>query len=425
MSEYFDEQDTQDPRLRAKAQFVNLAHHLQDAVQNCPGLANHLTGIDLSAIVSAMDSNINAEQSLQSLPVLRKSALMQAQQENPPFGGFVNESGLDGCRVFMSPGPVWEPQVGVVDPWQAARALHAAGFRRGDRVHNTFSYHVTPGGFMLDEGARALGCSVFPSGTSPTEQQLETMRTFAATAFVGTPDYLLNVLNKADELMIYLPALKRAMVSGGPLFPAMRKDFDERGIAVRQCYATADLGVIAYETSTDDVIHPGMLLNEHLIVEIVKPGSGDPVESGEVGEIVVTRLHPVYPLVRFATGDMSAFIDEPSPCGRTARRIKGWMGRADQRTKVRGMFVDPSQIQTLRKEHADISALRLVVTRTNDKDVMTLQVNTHSSTGKESATIEAITDSLKRITGLSGEVQWQGEPLPNDGVVIDDQRKIG
>jgi len=416
LSEYFDELDTQEPQIRTRASFARLAQHLQAAVTNCPGLAKHLDGIDLSAC--------NDEQSLQKLPVLRKSELMEAQAQHPPFGGFVNENGLDGCRVFMSPGPVWEPQVGVVDPWEAARALHAAGFRRGDRVHNTFSYHVTPGGFMLDEGARALGCSVFPSGTSPTEQQLETMRTFGATAFVGTPDYLLNVLSKADELMIYLPALKRAMVSGGPLFPAMRKDFDQRGIAVQQCYATADLGVIAYETSSDGVVHPGMLLNEHLIVEIVKPGSGDPVDAGEVGEIVVTRLHPDYPLVRFATGDLSAFIDEPSPCGRTARRIKGWMGRADQRTKVRGMFVDPTQIQALRKAHPEISALRLVVTRANDKDVMTLQVNTGDQTETGSKADE-LSASLKRLTGLSGEIQWQQEPLPNDGVVVDDQREIG
>lgn len=417
MSEYFDELDTQEPAIRTRAQFAKLAEHLQSAVQTCPGLAEHLSGNDLSVIKD--------EQSLQTLPVLRKSALMQAQAQNPPFGGFVNESGLDGCRVFMSPGPVWEPQVGVVDPWEAARALHAAGFRRGDRVHNTFSYHVTPGGFMLDEGARALGCSVFPSGTSSTEQQIETMQTFAATAFVGTPDYLLNVLSKADELMVYLPALKRAMVSGGPLFPAMREDFDQRGITVQQCYATADLGVIAYETATDGVVHPGMLLNEHLIVEIVKPGSGDPVETGEVGEIVVTRLHPDYPLVRFATGDLSAFIDDASPCGRTARRIKGWMGRADQRTKVRGMFVDPTQIQALRKAHPELSALRLVVTRANDKDVMTLQINTADSNGGESVNTDELTDSLKRITGLSGTIQWQDAPLPNDGIVVDDQREVG
>lgn len=414
MNEYFDELDTQEPRLRARAQFAKLCTHLLSATKNCPGLAQHLAGVDLTSIVD--------EQSLQGLPVLRKSALMEAQAAHPPFGGFVNENGLDGCRVFMSPGPVWEPQVGVVDPWEAARALHAAGFRRGDRVHNTFSYHVTPGGFMLDEGARALGCSVFPSGTSPTEQQIETMRTFAASAFVGTPDYLKTVLAKADELNEPLPALKRAMVSGGPLFPAMREEFGQRGINVQQCYATADLGVIAYETSTDGVVHPGMLLNEFLIVEIVKPGTGEPVAAGEVGEIVVTRLHPDYPLVRFATGDLSAFIDEPSPCGRTSPRIKGWMGRADQRTKVRGMFVDPTQIQTLRKEHPSITAIRLVVTRANDKDVMTLQVNSDNQVQIDNDVLSA---SLKRATGLTGNIEQLDSALPNDGVVVDDQREIG
>ncbi len=414
MSEYFDELDTQEPRLRERAQFAKLSSQLIDAVNSCPGLATHLDGIDLSGI--------NNAESLQGLPVLRKSALMEAQAQNPPFGGFVNEAGLSGCRVFMSPGPVWEPQVGLVDPWQSARALHAAGFRGGDRVHNTFSYHVTPGGFMLDEGARALGCSVFPSGTSPTEQQVDTLSTFAANAFVGTPDYLNTVLKKCDELKVKLPALNRAMVSGGPLFPAMREGFTARGIRVQQCYATADLGVIAYETATNGVVHSGLVINEHLIVEIVKPGSGDPVAAGEVGEIVVTRLHPDYPLVRFATGDLSAYIDEPSPCGRTAKRIKGWMGRADQRTKVRGMFVDPTQIQNLRKEHPEVNALRLVVSRANDKDVMTLQVNSANSAQINAG---ALSTSLKRITGLSGEVCVLEEALPNDGVVIDDQRELG
>jgi len=421
LSEYFDELDTQEPRLRQRAQFAKLGSQLKSAVKNCPGLAKQLDGLDLSAI--------SDETSLQQIPVLRKADLMQAQAEHPPFGGFVDEQALEGCRVFMSPGPVWEPQVGMVDPWESARALHAAGFRRGDRVHNTFSYHVTPGGFILDEGARALGCSVFPSGTSATEQQVQTLQTFAASAFVGTPDYLNTVLEKADELGIQLPQLKRAMVSGGPLFPAMRDAFQARSLHVQQCYATADLGVIAYETSTHNTVHPGMVLNEFLIVEIVKPGSGDPVAAGEVGEIVVTRLHPGYPLVRFATGDMSAFIDEPSPCGRTSRRIKGWMGRADQRTKVRGMFVDPSQIQALRKAHPEIAALRLVVTRSDNKDVMTLQfnatdVNTTNELGSDGFNTDTIADSLKQFTGLSGSVTKLDTPLPNDGVVVDDQRDL-
>ncbi len=417
MSEYFDELDTQEPRIRERGQFAKLSAHLKQAIANCPGLAKHLDGIDVS--------QINDLESLQALPVLRKSALMEAQSQFPPFGGFVNEQALDGCRVFMSPGPVWEPQVGMVDPWQAARALHAAGFRAGNRVHNTFSYHVTPGGFMLDEGARALGCSVFPSGTSSTDQQVETLKAFGANAFVGTPDYLKTVLARAAEQSVTLPELQRAMVSGGPLFPSMREEFSAQGIHVQQCYATADLGVIAYESCHDGQIQPGMVINEHLILEIVKTGTGDPVAPGEVGEIVVTRLHPDYPLVRFATGDMSAYIDEPSPCGRTARRIKGWMGRADQRTKVRGMFVDPVQIQSLVKTHTEIGAARLVITRNNDKDVMTLKIN---PVGAEAASstlnCEEVASTLKKLTGLSGKVELAQAALPADGVVVDDQREL-
>lgn len=415
MSDFYDELDTQEPRLRERGKFTKLVSVLRSAVQNCPGVAKQLDGIDPSDITDAA--------SLQKIPVLRKSELMAAQAAQPPFGGFVNESSLNGCRVFMSPGPVYEPQINMQDPWLSARALHAAGFRRGDRVHNSFSYHATPGGFILDEGARVLGCSVFPAGPGDTEQQVASLQVFGANGFVGTPDYLNTVLKKADELAITLPQLSLALVSGGPLFPAMREEISNRGIRVQQCYATADFGVIAYESATHDTVHPGMVLNENLIVEIVKPGSGDPVASGEVGEILVTRLHPDYPLLRFATGDMSAFIDEPSPCGRTSSRIKGWMGRADQRTKVRGMFVDPAQIQILRKAHPEIAALRLVVTRANDKDAMTLQF-TPQPDASVSVDTAAITASLKKHTGLSGEVVLMESALPNDGVVVDDQREL-
>jgi len=417
VSDYFDELDTQEPRLRHRAQFAKLSTHLQQAVQHCSGLATHLQGHDLTAI-----HDLN---SLQTLPVLRKTALMEAQSAHPPFGGFVNEQALEGCRIFMSPGPVWEPQVGVIDPWESARALHAAGFRASHRVHNTFSYHVTPGGFILDEGARALGCSVFPAGTSSTEMQVQTMQTYRADAFVGTPDYLNTVLDKATEMSVQLPDLKFAMLSGGPLFPSLRDSFVQRGIAVSQCYATADLGVIAYETTTNGAVNSGMLLNEYLIVEIVKPGTGDAVDTGEVGEIVVTRLHPDYPLVRFATGDMSAFIDEPSPCGRTQQRIKGWMGRADQRTKVRGMFVDPVQVQKIRQTHPEIGSLRLIVSRENNKDQMTLKVVPKDQSGHvDKISIDALTDTLKQVTGLSGVVELETKSFPNDGIVVEDKRDI-
>lgn len=415
MSDFFDELDTQEPRLRERGKYTKLVSVLRSAVQNCPGVAKQLNGIDPSDITDLA--------ALQKIPVLRKSELMAAQAEHPPFGGFVNEQSLNGCRVFMSPGPVWEPQINMQDPWLSARALHAAGFRRGDRVHNAFSYHFTPGGFILDEGARVLGCSVFPAGIGDTEQQVTALQAFGANGFVGTPDYLNTVLKKADEMSVKLPQLSLALVSGGPLFPAMREEISQRGVRVQQCYATADFGVIAYESATGDTVHPGMVINENLIVEIVKPGSGDPVGSGEVGEILVTRLHPDYPLLRFATGDMSAFIDERSPCGRTSSRIKGWMGRADQRTKVRGMFVDPTQIQNLRKAHPEIAAVRLVVTRADDKDVMTLQFNPHPD-GVASVDASAMAASLKKHTGLSGEVQLLETDLPNDGVVVDDQREL-
>ncbi len=416
MEEYFDSLDTQDPRIRDRAVFEALPKQLATAVANCAGWAEHLGGIDCSRVHTA--------EALQSLPIMRKSALMAAQQKLPPFGGFVDEQALHGTRAFMSPGPVWEPQLSGSDPWQGARALFAAGVRKGDRVHNTFSYHTTPGGFILDEAARALGCVVFPAGTSATDVQLDTLKTFGASAFIGTPDFLNIVLEKARAESVALPQLKRALVSGGALFPAMREQFTSAGVHVQQCYATADLGVIAYETASNGVVHPGMLLNENLIVEIVKPGSGDPVAAGEVGELVVTRAHPGYPLFRFATGDLSAFIDEPSPCGRTPRRIKGWMGRADQRTKAKGMFVDPTQMQQIRQQHKELSGVRLQISRENDRDALVLLVQKADPTDQSlQVNSDAIIESFKAITGLSCSLSVVDEALPNDGIVIEDLRE--
>ena len=418
MGDFFDDLDAQQAAAREQSLFASFGARLEEATRSCPGLANHLNGVNLASI--------NSREALQALPVLRKNELMAAQQQDPPFGGFVNPDALIGTRVFMSPGPVWEPQVGSADPWESARSLHAAGFRSGDRVHNTFSYHQTPGGFILDEGARALGCAIFPAGTGNTEAQVAAMGQFGATAFVGTPDYLQTVLSYAEENHIELPKLKRAMVSGGALFPAMREKFKSSGVHVQQCYATADLGVVAYESHTNGEIHPGMLVNEHLIVEIVKPGTGEPVAAGEVGELVITRLNNQYPLVRFATADMSMFLPDASPCGRTAMRIAGWMGRADQRTKVRGMFVDPTQVQAVRQKHAELDAVRLVVDRDGDRDVMTLQIWPKSDYLAEfagnSAQIDAIVQSVKQITGLSGSVTLMNEAIPTDGVVVQDKR---
>jgi len=413
MTDYFDSLDAMPDADRQAQWFVQLPSALKQATSNCPGLAKHLNGCDLNAVSSA--------EALAALPVLRKSDIIDAQQSLPPFGGFVNENNLAGCRVFMSPGPVWEPQPNGADPWQAARALHAAGIRSGDRVHNTFSYHNTPGGFILDEGARELGCVVYPAGVGNTSQQLDAINHMSSNVFIGTPDYLQILLDKAAEEGRSINTIKTAMVSGGALFPAMRTAYAEAGVHVQQCYATADLGVIAYETTSEGVIHAGMLLNENLYVEIVRPGTGELVDGDEVGEMVVTRLNPDYPLVRFATGDMSAWLDEPSPCGRTQRRIKGWMGRADQRTKVRGMFVDPIQIAGVRRKYEAIEQLRMVVGRDNDRDTLELRVFLNPSS-QSSVSEQELVETVKESCGLTAQVSFVDTPLPADGIVVDDTR---
>lgn len=413
----FDEKDTQPLELREKQLFAGISDTLKRLTVTCPGLAEHLQGHDLSAITD--------RQSLQLFPVLRKSALMAAQQAAPPFGGFVDESRLEGLRVFMSPGPVYEPQVAGSDPWLAARALHAAGIRRGHRVHNAFSYHLTPGGFILDEGARAMGCVVFPAGVGGTESQVQAIRQLRSQVYVGTPDYLQVLLDHAQGEGAPLTTLTHALVSGGALFPAMRTRYQEQGVNVLQCYATADLGVIAYETATDNTVHAGMIVNEGLIVELLVPGTDTPVKPGQVGEVVVTRLDSAYPLLRFATGDLSAQIMEVSPCGRTQMRLAGWMGRADQRAKVRGMFVDPVQLQILPKQFSALSGWRLAITREENKDVMTLMV-TLNPDAEASATLRTQLQSelavaLKTCTNLSGQVAIV-DSLPDDGIIVDDQR---
>ncbi|MEM8750347.1 MAG: AMP-binding protein [Pseudomonadota bacterium] len=407
MTDHFDSQETRDPADREADLFARLPEYLRNSVSVSQGLAAHLDGIDLSSVTSRA--------ALAELPVLRKAQLMEAQGENPPFGGFANSDALTGNRVFLSPGPIWEPQGIGADPWLGARALFAAGFRKGDMVHNALAYHMTPGGFILDEGLRALGCTVFPAGIGNTEMQVEAAATLKPVAYAGTPDYLKVMLDKADEMSMDLSSIKRAMVSGGALFPSMRDDYLARGVDVMQCYATADLGVIAYESRSADGLVPGMIVNEDLIVEIVRPGTGDRVPDGEVGELVVTNFSQAYPLVRFGTGDLSAVVTGTSPCGRTNMRIGGWMGRADQRTKVKGMFVDPKQVDAVRKAHPEITGARLVVSREGDQDAMVLQV-----TGVEVNTA-AVADTLKATTKLSGSVELTHE-LPNDGKVISDER---
>jgi len=410
MSNYFDELEARDPKARERALFRQLPKFLSAISTSVPAWGKRLGKHDLSSIKS--------RSALCELPVLRKSELMQAQAKKPPFGGFADPAQLSATRYFMSPGPIWEPQPPGLDPWNGARAFHAAGIGKGDLVHCALSFHMTPGGFILDAGARAVGANVFPAGVGGTEQQVEAAAILRPSAYAGTPDYLKTLLDKADEMGRDLSSIKRAVVSGGALFPSMRDEYRQRGVRVLQNYATADLGVIAYETSHRGKPLPGMICNENLIVEIVRPGTGDPVEPGEVGELVVTNFNTAYPLIRFGTGDLSALLDEPSPCGRTNLRIRGWMGRADQRTKVKGMFVDPKQVDQLVKAFPQISRARLVVSRKGASDHMQLQVEPVSGAKPELA---AITKSLSTNTGLKGEVEL-ANALPNDGKVIDDQR---
>ncbi len=407
MTDYFDARDTQPADERENGLFKRLATHLNEAVGVSDGLAAHLKGCDLASI----DSRV----ALAQLPVLRKPELMAAQSKYPPFGGFANEQALAGNRVFLSPGPIWEPQGAGVDPWMGARALFAAGFRKGDIVHNALAYHMTPGGFILDEALRAVGCTVFPAGIGNTEMQVDAAAALQPVAYTGTPDYLKVILDKADEMGKDLSCIKRAMVSGGALFPSMRDDYAARGVQVLQCYATADLGVIAYESIHEGAVGEGMVVNEDLIVEIVRPGTNDPVEEGEVGELVVTNFSLTYPLARFGTGDLSAVLPGTAPCGRTNMRIKGWMGRADQRTKVKGMFVDPKQVGEVVKRHEEVSSARLIVERDGDSDAMRLQVV------GDGIDMDSVSASLRELTKLSGVVEIV-ESLPNDGKVISDER---
>jgi phenylacetate-CoA ligase len=410
MNAHFDDLEIRDPKARERTLFRQLPKFLLATVANIPAWKNRLRKFDLSAIKSRA--------ALAELPILRKAELMEAQAKKPPLGGFADPALLAGTRYFMSPGPIWEPQAPGIDPWNCARAFHAAGIGKGDLVHCALSFHMTPGGFILDAGARAVGANVFPAGVGSTEQQVEAAAAIRPTAYAGTPDYLKTILDKAGEMGRDLSSISKAVVSGGALFPAMREEYRQRGVKVLQNYATADLGVIAYETSHRGKPLPGMVCNENLIVEIVRPGTGDPVMPGEVGELVVTNFNPAYPLIRFGTGDLSAILDEPSPCGRTNLRIRGWMGRADQRTKVKGMFVDPKQIDQVVKAFAEIDRARLVVSRRGASDHMVLQVAPCKGSHPD---LVAITRSLAAITNLKGEVAL-ADDLPNDGKVIDDQR---
>jgi len=409
MSDYYDALETRDPAARAAAQFDTLQGLIRRVQQAAPGLAQHLGAVDAAAVTDRAG--------LAALPVLRKGDLTAMQQRDPPFGLLTTRPAHEFRYIFQSPGPIYEPGLDTSDWWRFARALHAAGIRAGDIVLNSFAYHLTPAGLMMESGARALGATVIPGGVGNTEAQARAAADLGASAYIGTPDFLKTIMDKAEEFGRSL-AISRALVSGGPLFPALRRAYAEHGIRCLQCYATADLGLIAYETEADQ----GMVVDEGVILEILRPGTGDPVPEGEVGEVVVTSLNPDYPLIRFATGDLSAILAGQSPCGRTGPRIKGWMGRADQTTKVRGMFVRPEQIAEVVARHPAVQKARLTVWRSADQDAMTLAVETETPTSELAA---AVAETLREVVKLRGEVEADiPGSLPNDGKVIDDTRKF-
>jgi len=407
---HFDTLETRDPELRRKQQLASLRGQLAHAKANAAAFALRLADVDPDGITS-LDA-------LARLPVTRKSELADLQRANKPFGGLAATRYGEARRVFQSPGPLYEPEGARPDYWRLARAMFAAGFRRGDLVHNCFSYHLTPAGSMVECGAHALGCTVFPGGTGQTELQVQAMDDLRPNGYVGTPSFLKIIMEKADEQGVHLPTLTKALVSGEAFLPSLRDALKARGIDGYQAYATADLGCIAYETRARE----GLVVDEGVLVEIVRPGTGDPVAPGEVGEVVVTTLFNTdYPLVRFGTGDLSAMLAGTSPCGRTNVRIKGWMGRADQTTKVKGMFVHASQVAAIVKRHPEVARARLVVDNPEGNDRMTLLVEV---AGNASSHAESIVASIREVTKLRGEVGFRnpGE-LPNDGKVIEDARK--
>lgn len=410
MPDHYDGLETRDPAAREREQFGTLPAQVARAM-HAPGWAKQLAG------VAANDVTNRA--ALAKLPVLRKGELVALQKEHPPFGGFNVTPPGKARRLQMSPGPLFEPEGQGADFANCARALHAAGFRAGDIVHNAFSYHLTPGAYILEAGAHALGCAVIPGGVGNTEQQLEAIAHYRPVGYVGTPDFLKILLDTAEKTAKDATSFKRALVSAAALPASLRDELGRRGVAVLQCYATAELGVIAYESSAKE----GMIVNESVIVEIVRPGTGDPVADGEVGEVVVTSFNPDYPMIRLGTGDLSAVLPGRSPCGRTNMRIKGWMGRADQTTKVRGMFVHPKQVAEVAARHPELGRLRLVVGREAEQDTMTLLAE---CAAPGSSLEDAVAATLQSATKLRGVVSLVAPgSLPNDGKVIADDRPVG
>ncbi len=414
MSDFFDALETRTPAEREAAQMAALSTQVAHAQSHSAAFAAILQGVNPNAI--------NSREALAGLPVTRKSELLDLQmtsraQQGDAFGGFsALVRGPAMSRIFASPGPIYEPEGANPDYWRTGRALYAAGFRQGELVHNAFSYHMTPGAFILESGAHAVGCTVFPAGTGQTEQQLDAIRDLRPNAYTGTPSFLRILLEKAAQSQVDIRCIKKASVGGEACPPSLTAWFKEQGVDVYQTYATADLGLVAYETTARD----GLVVEESVIVEIVRPGTGDPVAEGEVGELVVTTLNPAYPLIRFGTGDLSAILPGHCPSGRTAPRIKGWMGRADQTTKVKGMFVHPGQIAEVARRFPAVQKARLVISGEMANDQMHLQVEVAQAPADLSEQLES---TLREVTKLRGTIQLM-EPgsLPNDGKVIEDAR---
>ncbi|MFD1627058.1 phenylacetate--CoA ligase family protein [Azospirillum griseum] len=408
MTDFYDDLETRSSDQREAALFAALPAHLAHAKASAPHFTRILDGVD--------PTSIRDRAALATLPVTRKADLIALQQAEPPFGGLAAVEIGRLARVFASPGPIHDPEPHGKDPWRSARALYASGFRAGDLAHNCFAYHLTPAGSMFETGAHAIGCAVIPAGTGNTETQAQVIAHLKPRGYIGTPDFLKIVLEKADALGLDGSSIRIGNVSGGPYLPDARAFYESRGIAVYQSYGTADLGIVAYETQA----RAGLVVDEGAIIEIVRPGTGNPVPEGEVGEVVVTIFNPAYPLIRFATGDLSAVLPGTSPCGRTNMRLKGWMGRADQTTKVKGMFVHPAQIAEVLRRHPAVAKARLVVGRQDASDTMTLRCEATES-GETLAA--AIRDSLTAVTKLKGAVEFVAPgALPNDGKVIDDTR---
>ena len=406
---FFDALETRAASERERELLGRLPGQVAHAQSRSAYYAKLLAGVDAGAV--------KTRAALAALPVTRKADLLELQKAMPPFGG-LNATPLSGlARIFMSPGPIYDPEGRKPDFWRSARALHAAGFRPGDVVVNCYSYHLSPAASMFETGLHRLGCAVIPAGVGQTEQQARLVADLKPRGYVGTPSFLKIILEKCDELGLASDSIERALVSGEAFLPPVRQFMAARGLQAFQAYGTADLGLLAYETEARE----GLVLDEEILLEIVRPGTGDPVAEGEVGEVVATTFNEDYPLLRFATGDLSAVLAGRSPCGRTNVRIKGWMGRADQTTKVRGLFVHPQQVAEVLRRHA-LARGRLVVENEDGEDRMTLRVE-HFGAADE-ALARALEASIREVTKLRGEVRFAGMgELPNDGKVIEDARK--